>query len=86
MHIEPIKDIKVKMRIAPALKSPQHSTIEEAEWIDFVRVEEGDYKQQRNMLIDTTKTKPLVIDISKQECDNFSDMAKPTPHVIAEKD
>jgi hypothetical protein len=38
------------------------------------------------MLIDTTKTKPLVIDISKQECDNFSDMAKPTPHVIAEKD
>jgi hypothetical protein len=43
MHVEPIKDIKVKMRIAPALKSPQHSTIEEAEWIDFVRVEEGDY-------------------------------------------
>lgn len=38
------------------------------------------------MLSDHTKTKPLVIDISKQEYDNFSDIAKPTPHVIAEKD
>jgi hypothetical protein len=39
------------------------------------------------MLLDNTKTRPLVLDLSKQECDNFSELAKPEYfNVLVEKD